>query len=61
MPLCLAGITFEDSVANMLIPGNLAGAYIGMHEAIHRLGATVLPIGNAISSEEQSQLIYRQK
>jgi phenylacetate-CoA ligase len=58
MALCLAGITPEDSVANMFIPGNLAGAYMGMHEAIQRLGATVLPIGSAISNEEQSQLIH---
>lgn len=58
MALRLAGITAEDQVANMFIPGNLAGAWIGMHEAIQLLGATVLPIGNAISTAEQSKLIH---
>ena len=59
--LRLAGISSDDSVANMFLPGNLAGAWIGMHEAIERLGATVLPIGNAISTADQSQLIRRLK
>jgi phenylacetate-CoA ligase len=58
MALRLAGISSEDRVANMFHPGNLAGAWMGMHEAIERLGATVLPIGNAISTAEQSQLIH---
>jgi|688.fasta_scaffold52804_4 phenylacetate-CoA ligase len=58
MALRLAGITAEDTVANMFIPGNLAGAWMGMHEAIQHLGASVLPIGNAINTEEQSELIH---
>ena len=58
MALKLAGIGSEDRVANMFLPGNLAGAWMGMHQAIERLGATVLPIGSAISTAEQSQLIH---
>jgi phenylacetate-CoA ligase len=42
----------------MFFPGHLAGAWMGMHEAIQNLGATVLPIGNAINTKEQSQLIH---
>jgi len=59
MALRLAGINSDDSVANMFLPGNLAGAWMGMHEAIERLGATVLPIGNAISTADQNQLIRK--
>jgi len=58
MALRLAGISSKDHVANMFHPGNLAGAWMGMHEAVERLGATILPIGNAISTAEQSQLIH---
>ena len=58
MALRLAGISSKDHVANMFHPGNLAGAWMGMHEAVERLGATILPIGNAISTADQSQLIH---
>lgn len=41
MAMRLAGFTKEDRVANLFLPG--ASAWIGAHEAIEILGATLLP------------------
>jgi len=55
--LTLAGMTRDDRIANMFPPGDLAGAWHGMQEAIERIGANALPIGCSISLDQQKQLI----
>lgn len=55
--LSLAGMVSEDRIANMFPPGNLAGAWLGMQEAIERIGATSLPIGCSLNLEKQKILM----
>lgn len=54
MAMRLAGFTKEDRVANLFPPGG--PAWIGTHEAIELLGATLLPHGTSMTGDVAEQV-----
>lgn len=54
MAMRLAGFTKEDRVANLFPPGG--PAWIGTHEAIELLGATLLPHGTTMTGDVAEQV-----
>ena len=54
MAMRLAGFTKEDRVANLFPPGG--PAWIGTHEAIELLGATLLPHGTTMTEDVAEQV-----
>ena len=54
MAMRLAGFTKEDRVANLFPPGG--PAWIGTHEAIELLGATILPHGTTMTGDVAEQV-----
>jgi phenylacetate-CoA ligase len=54
MAMRLAGFTKEDRVANLFPPG--ASAWIGAHEAIEMLGATLLPLSTTLPGDVAEQV-----
>lgn len=55
----LAGFTSDDRIANIFPPGGLLAAWIGAHEAIEQLGASLLPVGTTLplNVDEQVRLL----
>jgi phenylacetate-CoA ligase len=56
MAMRLAGFTPDDRVANIFPPGGLLAAWIGMHEAVEILGATLLPVGATLPLDVEEQV-----
>jgi len=52
----LAGFTADDRIANIFPPGGLLAAWIGAHEAIEKLGATLLPLGTTLPLDVDEQV-----
>ena len=56
MAMRLAGFTADDRIANIFPPGALLAAWIGAHEAIEKLGATLLPLGTTLPLDVDEQV-----